>query len=380
MCKRETAILGVRFGRSAIIFDAHGRNHKPQFDSRLMIAVSSPLQNIFEMPHTQKITAAITAVGAYFPETKLTNADLEKMVETNDEWIRSRTGIEERRILKEPGKGTSDMAAPAILQICEKRGISPEEIDCIICATVTPDMVFPATANIIADKIGAKNCWGFDLEAACSGFLYSLTVGASLIESRRYKKVVVVGADKMSSIIDYTDRTTCILFGDAAAAVLLEPNTEGFGIQDSILKSDGAGRNFLHMKAGGSLKPATAETVAAKEHFVFQDGQPVFKAAVKGMADVSADLLERNGLTGDDIAWLVPHQANKRIIDATANRMGISQDKVMLNIHKYGNTTAATIPLCLWEWRHELNKGDNIVLAAFGGGFTWGATLVKWAY
>ena len=332
------------------------------------------------MPHTQKITAAITAVGAYFPETKLTNADLEKMVETNDEWIRSRTGIEERRILNEPGKGTSDLAAPAILQLCEKRGISPEEIDCIICATVTPDMVFPATANIVADKIGAKNCWGFDLEAACSGFLYALTVGASLIESRRYKKVVVVGADKMSAIVDYTDRTTCILFGDAAAAVLLEPNTEGFGVLDSILKSDGAGRDFLHMKAGGSLKPATAETVAAKEHFVFQDGQPVFKAAVKGMADVSAELLEKNGLTGDDIAWLVPHQANKRIIDATANRMGISHDKVMLNIHKYGNTTAATIPLCLWEWKHELNKGDNIVLAAFGGGFTWGATLVKWAY
>jgi 3-oxoacyl-[acyl-carrier-protein] synthase-3 len=332
------------------------------------------------MPHTQKITAAITAVGAYFPETKLTNADLETMVDTNDEWIRSRTGIEERRILKEPGKGTSDLAAPAILQLCEKRGISPEDIDCIICATVTPDMVFPATANIVSHKIGAKNAWGFDVEAACSGFLYSLTVGASLIESRRYKKVVVVGADKMSSIIDYTDRTTCILFGDAAAAVLLEPNTDGYGVQDSILRSDGSGAAYLHMKAGGSVRPASAETVAAKEHFVFQDGQPVFKAAVKGMADVSAELLERNNLTGDDIAWLVPHQANKRIIDATANRMGISHDKVMLNIHKYGNTTAATIPLCLWEWKHELNKGDNIVLAAFGGGFTWGATLVKWAY
>ena len=327
-----------------------------------------------------KIHAAITAVGAYAPETKLTNQDLEKMVETNDEWIRSRTGIEERRILKEPGKGTSDMAAPAILQLCEKRGISPEEIDCVICATVTPDMVFPATANIVCDKIGAKNAWGFDLEAACSGFLYGLTVGASLIESRRYKKVVVVGADKMSSIIDYTDRTTCILFGDAAAAVLLEPNSDGYGVMDSILRSDGSGRDFLHMKAGGSLKPATAETVAAKEHFVFQDGQPVFKAAVKGMADVSGELLERNGLSGDDIAWLVPHQANKRIIDATANRMGLSADKVMLNIHKYGNTTAATIPLCLYEWRNQLNKGDNIVLAAFGGGFTWGATLIRWAY
>lgn len=327
-----------------------------------------------------KITAAITAVGGYVPETKLTNADLEQMVETNDEWIQSRTGIKERRILKGEGKATSDLAAPAILQLCEKRGISPEEIDCIICATVTPDMVFPATANIISDKIGAKNAWGFDLGAACSGFLYALTVGATLIESRRYKKVVVVGADKMSAIIDYSDRTTCILFGDGAGAVLLEPNTQGYGVLDSILKSDGSGREFLHMKAGGSLRPASAETVANKEHFVFQDGQPVFKAAVKGMADVSAELLERNNLTGDDIAWLVPHQANKRIIDATANRMGLSPEKVMLNIERYGNTTAATIPLCLWEWRHELNKGDNIVLAAFGGGFTWGATLVKWEY
>lgn len=332
------------------------------------------------MPHTQKITAAITAVGGYVPETKLTNADLEKMVDTNDEWIRSRTGIEERRILQEPGKATSDLAAPAILQLCEKRGISPEEIDCIVCATVTPDMVFPATANIISYKIGAKNAWGFDVEAACSGFLYSLTVGATLIESRRYKKVVVVGADKMSSIIDYTDRTTCILFGDGAGAVLLEPNTEGYGVLDSLLKSDGSGVPYLHMKAGGSLKPPSAETVAAKEHVIFQDGQPVFKAAVKGMADVSAELLERNNLTGDDIAWLVPHQANRRIIDATANRMGLSHDKVMINIQRYGNTTAATIPLCLWDWKHDLNKGDNIVLAAFGGGFTWGATLVKWAY
>lgn len=328
----------------------------------------------------QKINAAITGVGAYLPETKLTNADFEKMVDTNDEWIRTRTGIKERRILKEPGKATSDMGAPAVMQLCEKRGISPEEIDVIICATVTPDMVFPATANLIAHKIGAKNCWGFDLEAACSGFLFATTVGASLIESRRYKKVVVVGADKMSAITDYTDRTTCVLFGDAAAAILLEPNHEGYGIQDSILRSDGSGVEYLHMKAGGSLRPPSAETVANKEHFIFQDGQPVFKAAVKGMADVSAELLERNNLTGEDIAWLVPHQANKRIIDATANRMGLSHDKVMLNIERYGNTTAATIPLCLWEWKHELNKGDNIVLAAFGGGFTWGATLVKWAY
>jgi 3-oxoacyl-[acyl-carrier-protein] synthase-3 len=327
-----------------------------------------------------KITAAITAVGGYVPENILSNADLEKMVDTNDEWIRSRTGVSERRILKGEGLGTSDLAVPAIKQLLEKRGISAEEIDCIICCTVTPDMVFPATANIISDKLGAKHAFGFDLGAACSGFLYGLTMGASLIESRRYKKVVVVGADKMSAIVDYSDRSTCILFGDGAGAVLLEPNTDGFGVLDSILKSDGSGRQFLHMKAGGSVRPATAETVANREHFVFQDGQPVFKAAVKGMADVSAELLERNNLTGNDIAWLVPHQANKRIIDATADRMGLSHDKVMMNIHKYGNTTAATIPLCLWEWRHELNKGDNIVLAAFGGGFTWGATLVKWEY
>ena len=331
------------------------------------------------MPNT-KITAAITALGGYVPEDRLTNADLEKMVETNDEWIRSRTGIEERRILKGEGLATSDMAVPVVLQICEKRGISPEEIDCIICATVTPDMVFPATANIIADKVGAKNAWGFDLSAACSGFLFALTTGASLIESRRYKKVLVIGADKMSAIVDYSDRQTCIIFGDGAGGVLLEPNTDGYGIQDSILRSDGSGRQFLHMKAGGSLKPASAETVANKEHFVYQEGQSVFKFAVKGMADVSAELLERNGLTGDDIAWLVPHQANKRIIDATADRMRLSHDKVMINIQRYGNTTAGTIPLCLWEWRQELNKGDNIVLAAFGGGFTWGATLIKWAY
>ena len=329
---------------------------------------------------TQKITAAITAVGGYVPEDKLTNADLEKMVDTNDEWIRTRTGIKERRILKGVGAGTSDMVVPAVKQLCEKRGISPEEIDCLIVATVTPDMVFPATANIACDKLGAKNAWGFDVAAACSGFLYSLTLGASLIESGRYKKVVVCGADKMSAIVDYTDRNTCVLFGDGAAAVLLEPNHDGFGILDSILRSDGSGAQFLYMKAGGSKYPASIETVSNKEHFAFQDGQPVFKAAVNGMADVSAELLDRNNLTGDDIAWLVPHQANKRIIDATANRMGLSPEKVMLNIERYGNTTAATIPLCLWEWKQQLNKGDLLVLAAFGGGFTWGATLVKWAY
>lgn len=329
---------------------------------------------------SNKINAAITAVGGFVPEDKLTNADLEKMVETNDEWIKSRTGISERRIQKGKGLATSDMGAPAVLELCRKRGIDPSEIDCMICCTVTPDMLFPATANIICDKIGATNAWGFDLNAACSGFLFGVTTGTALIESGRYKKVVVVGADKMSAIVDYTDRSTCILFGDAAGCVLLEPNTEGYGIQDSLLKSDGIGREYLYQRAGGSLNPASIETVTNKQHFIFQDGQPVFKFAVKGMADVSAELLERNNLTGDDIAWLVPHQANKRIIDATANRMGLSHDKVMLNIERYGNTTAATIPLCLWEWENKLKKGDKIVLAAFGGGFTWGATLINWAY
>jgi 3-oxoacyl-[acyl-carrier-protein] synthase III len=329
---------------------------------------------------SKKITAAITAVGGYVPEDKLTNFDLEKMVDTTDEWIRTRTGVEERRILRGEGKGTSDMVVPAVKQLCEKRGISPTEIDCLIVGTVTPDMVFPATANVACDKLGATNAWGFDVGAACSGFLYTLTVGASLIESGRYKKVVVCGADKMSSIIDYSDRATCIIFGDGAGAVLLEPNEDGYGIQDSILRSDGSGCKFLHMKAGGSVKPASMETVLAKEHFVYQEGQAVFKFAVKGMADVSAELLERNNLTGNDISWLVPHQANKRIIDATADRIGLDHSKVMLNINRYGNTTAGTIPLCLWDWEKQLKKGDNIVLSAFGGGFTWGATLVKWAY
>jgi 3-oxoacyl-[acyl-carrier-protein] synthase-3 len=326
------------------------------------------------------IKAAITCVGGYVPETKLTNFDLEKMVDTNDEWIRSRTGISERRILREPGKASSDMAVKAIEEILRKKNLDPLEIDCIICATVTPDMVFPATANIIGDKIGAKNAFGFDLGAACSGFLFALNTGAAFVETGKYKKVIVVGVDKMSSIIDYTDRATCIIFGDGAGAVLLEPNNEGNGVMDAILKSDGSGRDYLHIKAGGSLKPASVESVMAREHYAFQDGQPVFKFAVKGMADVSAELLEKNNLTGDDIAWLVPHQANLRIIDATANRAGIPTEKVMINIHKYGNTTAATIPLCLWEWESKLNKGDNLILAAFGGGFTWGAAWVKWAY
>ncbi|TMI74207.1 MAG: ketoacyl-ACP synthase III [Bacteroidetes bacterium] len=329
---------------------------------------------------SKKITAAITAVGGYVPEDKLTNFDLEKMVDTNDEWIRTRTGIEERRILKGDGKATSDLAAPAVKELCKKRAIDPAEIDCLIVATVTPDMVFPATANIVCDKIGAKNAWSFDVGAACSGFLYSLTLGSSLIESGRYKKVVVCGADKMSAIVDYSDRATCIIFGDGAGAVLLEPNEEGNGVLDSILRSDGSGCQYLHMKAGGSARPASVETVMAKEHYVYQDGQPVFKFAVKGMADISAELLEKNNLTGNDVAWLVPHQANLRIIDATANRMGLPREKVMININKYGNTTAGTIPLCLWDWEKQLKKGDNLVLAAFGGGFTWGATLIKWAY
>ncbi len=329
---------------------------------------------------SKKISAAITAVGGYVPDTKLTNFDLEKMVDTNDEWIRTRTGVEERRILKGEGKGVSEMIVPAVKQLCEKRGLDPLEIDCLIVGTVTPDMVFPATANIVCNRIGAKNAWGFDVSAACSGFLYTLTVGASLIESGRYKKVVVVGADKMSAIVDYTDRATCIIFGDGAGAVLLEPAEEGLGIQDSLLKSDGSGCEYLRMKAGGSAYPASAETVAAKEHFIYQEGQTVFKFAVKGMADVSAELLERNNMTGDDIVWLVPHQANLRIIDATASRIGLPKEKIMINIQKYGNTTSATIPLCLWEWESKLKKGDAILLAAFGGGFTWGATLIKWAY
>lgn len=327
-----------------------------------------------------EIKAAITAVQGYVPETVLSNADLERMVDTTDEWIRTRTGIEERRILKEPGKGSSDMAVEAVNGLLKKRGITADEIDLLICATVTPDMVFPATANVITDKVGAKNAWGFDISAACSGFIYALTTGAKFIETGSHKKVVVVGVDKMSAIIDYTDRTTCVIFGDGAGAVLLEPNTEGLGIQDSILRSDGSGRQFLHMKAGGSVKPASAETLANREHYVFQDGQPVFKSAVVNMADVSAEIVERNNLTADDIAWLVPHQANLRIIDATARRMGLPSERVMINIQRYGNTTAGTIPLCLWDWEPRLKKGDNIVLSAFGGGFTWGAVLLKWAY
>lgn len=327
-----------------------------------------------------QIRAAITSLGGYIPEDVLTNADLEKMVDTTDEWIRTRTGVEERHILKGEGLATSDMAVPAVLELCEKRGISPEEIDLLICATVTADHIFPATANIICDKIGAKNAFGYDINAACSGFIYAVATGSQFIETGKYKKVVVVGADKMSSIVDYTDRTTCVIFGDGAGAILLEPTTEEVGVMDSILRSDGSGRVHLHQKAGGSKKPPTHETVDAREHFVYQEGQPVFKAAVVSMADVSAEIMEKNNLNSEDIAWLIPHQANLRIIDATARRMGVGDDKVMINIQRYGNTTSGTIPLCMWDWESQLKKGDNIVLAAFGGGFTWGAIYIKWAY
>jgi 3-oxoacyl-[acyl-carrier-protein] synthase-3 len=324
--------------------------------------------------------AAITCVGGYVPETKLTNFDLEKMVDTNDEWIRTRTGISERRILREPGKASSDMAVKAIEEILRKKNLDPLEIDCIICATVTPDMIFPATANIIGDKLGAKNAFGFDLGAACSGFLFALNTGAAFVETGKYKKVIVVGGDKMSSIMNYEDRATCIIFGDGCGAVLLEPNVDGYGVVDSVLKSDGSGRAYLHQKAGGSVKPATHETIDAKEHYVYQEGQTVFKFAVTNMAEVAYEIMERNNLTSEDIAWLVPHQANKRIIDATRIRMGLPEEKTMLNIQRYGNTTNGTLPLCLWDWEKDLRKGDNIVLAAFGGGFTWGATYIKWAY
>ncbi|MFY9311135.1 MAG: beta-ketoacyl-ACP synthase III [Bacteroidia bacterium] len=327
-----------------------------------------------------KITAAITAVEGYVPDFVLSNEKLEQLVPTTSEWIETRTGIKERRILKGEGLGTSDMCVPAIQKLLEKRGISALEIDLVIVATVTPDYVFPATSNVLCDKIGATNAWGYDLGAACSGFLFALATGSQFIETGKCKKVLVVGADKMSSILDYTDRSTCIIFGDGAGVVLLEPNTEGYGVIDSILKVDGSGRKYLHQKAGGSVKPPTHETVDAREHFVFQDGQPVFKRAVAGMADVSAEIVEKNNLKPEDIAWLTPHQANKRIIDATAERLGLAPEKVMLNIERYGNTTAATLPLCLWDYEKKLKKGDNIILATFGAGFTWGAIYLKWAY
>lgn len=325
-------------------------------------------------------TAAITAVSGWVPDDVLDNKQLEQMVDTNDEWIQTRTGIKERRILKTPGKGTSFMAANAIKQLLEKRGITANEVDAIICATITPDMLFPSTANLICDQIGAKNALSFDLAAACSGFVYALETGSNFIKTGQCKKVIVVGADKMSAIIDYTDRSTCILFGDGAGAVLLEPDTEGLGVQDAILKTDGTGKDYLRAKGNGSADPLTPENILKGEHFFYQEGKAVFKYAVTLMADSAADIMARNNLTGEDIAYLVPHQANKRIIEATAKRMGIGMNKVTLNIQRYGNTTAGTIPLCLWEWEKDFKKGDNIILAAFGGGFTWGSVYLKWAY
>ncbi|MGD8251793.1 MAG: beta-ketoacyl-ACP synthase III [Desulfobacterales bacterium] len=327
-----------------------------------------------------KLKAAITGVNGYVPDYVMTNDELATMVETSDEWITTRTGIKERRVLKDDGKGTSFMGIQAVQGLLQKTGTPADQIELMICATATPDMPFPATANLICDAIGAKNAFGYDLSAACSGFLYALVTGAQFIESGNYSKVVVVGGDKMSSIVDYQDRTTCILFSDGAGAVMLEPSEEGVGVMDAILKSDGSGASYLYMKAGGSLRPASIETVEAREHFVRQEGSTVFKFAVKNMADVAAGIMVRNQLTPEDVAFLVPHQANKRIIDATASRMGIDEDKVLLNIHRYGNTTNGTIPLCLHDFESRFKKGDNLVLAAFGGGFTWGAAYVKWAY
>ena len=325
-----------------------------------------------------KITAAITAVQGYVPEDILSNEDLSQLVDTSDEWITSRTGIKERRIMR--NGASSDMAAAAVKQLLEKKGIDPMDIDLVICGTVTPDHPFPSTANILSDKTGMKNAWSFDVNAACSGFLFALATGSQFIETGKYKKVIVVGVDKMTSIVDYQDRTTCVIFGDGAGAVLLEPNSEGLGLQDFILHSDGSGREFLVQPAGGSLHPASIETVENRQHYVKQEGQSVFKFAVTNMADVSAKIMEKNQLTSDDVQWLVPHQANLRIIDATANRMGLSKEKVMINIEKYGNTTAGTLPLCLWDYEKQLKKGDTLILSAFGGGFTWGAIYLKWAY
>jgi len=327
-----------------------------------------------------QIRAAITGVDAYVPEYRLTNHELSTMVETSDEWIMQRIGIKERRILKEKGKATSDMAAEAVKKLLSKTGTSPGDIDLLITATITPDMMFPSTANLIAYKTGVENAWSYDMLAACSGFLYGLQTGAVFIETGRYKKIIIVGADMMSSIVNYTDRTTCPLFGDGAGAVLLEATTEDVGVIDHDLHSDGSGGKFLYMKAGGSLNPATRETVDNMEHYVYQEGQTVFKFAVSRMADVSVEMMNKHNITPEDLTYLVPHQANMRIIEAVARRMGITRDKVMINIQKYGNTTAATLPLCLWEWENKLHKGDKLILTTFGGGFTWGAIYLKWAY
>ena len=327
-----------------------------------------------------KITAAITAIGSYVPDFVLSNQVLETLVDTNDEWITTRTGIKERRLLKEEGKGTSYLAIKAAQNLLEKANLDPKEIDLVIMATATPDMPVASTGVYVATEIGATNAFAFDLQAACSSFLYGMSTASAYIASGKYKKVLLIGADKMSSIIDYTDRATCIIFGDGAGAVLFEPNTEGLGLQDEILKSDGIGREFLKIEAGGSVLPPSEETVKNKQHFVFQDGKTVFKYAVSGMADVSEKIMERNNLTHDDVNWLVAHQANRRIIDATSHRMCLDDSKVLINIQKYGNTTSATLPLLLSDFENQLKKGDNIIFAAFGGGFTWGAIYLKWAY
>jgi len=327
-----------------------------------------------------KLRAAITGVSGYAPDYILNNEELSRMVDTTDEWIMTRIGIRERHILKGEGLASSDMGTEAVKLLLAKTNTNPEDVDLVICATVTPDMMFPATANIISDKCGITNAFSYDMNAACSSFLYALTVGQKFVESGTHKKVIIVGTDKMSSITDYTDRAVCPLFGDAAAAVMLEPTTEEVGMVDSIFRTNGVGRHHLYMKAGGSQRPASHETVDNKEHFIFQDGQTVFKWAVSKMADISVEMMEKHKLKSEDLAWLVPHQANMRIIDAVANRMGLEKEKVMINIERYGNTTSATIPLCLWEWESKLRKGDNIILAAFGGGFTWGSTYLKWAY
>ena len=326
------------------------------------------------------IQAKITGIGGYVPEYRLTNTELEKLVETNDEWIVQRTGIKERRILKEEGKATAFMAAEAAKELLAKTNTKPEEVDAIIVATITPDFPCPSTANVASELLGTTNAFSFDINAACSGFLYALVTGQQFISSGTYKKVIVIGADMMSSIVDYSDRTTCILFGDGAGAVMLEPDTEGLGIQDHILKADGSGQSYLGVTSGGSRIPVTEEVLKNSGSYIHQEGSTVFKFAVTNMADVSGEIMERNNLTGDDIAYLVPHQANKRIIDATARRMEVGDDKVMLNIQKYGNTTAATIPLCLWDYESKLKKGDNLIFAAFGAGFTWGSVYLKWAY
>ena len=324
--------------------------------------------------------ATITGVHGYVPDYVLTNKELETMVDTNDEWIQSRTGIKERRILKKEGWAASDMGVEMVKGLLEKTNTKPEEVDMLICATITGDRVFPDTANTIADKVGAKNSFGFDINAACSGFLYALTTGSKFVESGSHKKVIIVGLDVMSSIIDYKDRSTCIIFGDGGGAVMLEPTEEATGVQDSVLKSDGGGREFLNMAAGGSLKPHTPETLAAGEQYVYQEGRPVFKAAVKGMSSAIKAVMKRNKLKNDDITWLVPHQANIRIITSVASQLDFPMEKVMMNIQKYGNTTAGTLPLCLWDYESQLKKGDKIILAAFGGGFTWGATYLVWGY